>query len=241
MLESLGEQSVLVIGTGGLGGSALLALAAAGVGRLAFCDSEHVDISDLAGHPLFRQSDLGMGRARAAERRLGELYPELRLEALECRFDEPQAREMVQGSDLVLNGSGDFAAAFLANDLAVATRRPLVHGAVLLHAAQLLTVMPGTTGCLRCLFEEPPPAGSVPTAAQVGVLSPLAGFAGALMAQEALRLLGGERGAYAGRLLVYEAQPARSRLVPVRVRAGCPVCAGIPRSGGFPRNAHGTR
>jgi molybdopterin-synthase adenylyltransferase len=86
--------------------------------------------------------------------------------------------------------------------------------------------VPGRTGCLRCLFEEPPPAGTVPTCAEAGVLGALAGLAGALMGGEALRLLAGERGAYAGRLMVYEARPARTRIVPVRLRPGCPACEG---------------
>jgi molybdopterin/thiamine biosynthesis adenylyltransferase len=118
-------------------------------------------------------------------------------------------------------------------------RRPLVHGGVLRTTAQVLTVNPsGIGGCLRCLFEAPPPEGSVPSCSQAGVLGALAGFAGALMGAEALRLLEGERGAYEGRLFTYEARSARGRLVLVRRRAGCPACAGtqpLQPSAGAPR------
>jgi molybdopterin-synthase adenylyltransferase len=99
-----------------------------------------------------------------------------------------------------------------------------VQGGVLRYTAQLLTVLPGTTGCLRCLFEEPPPAGTVPAGVEAGILGPLAGFVGALMGAEAVRLLSGGRGTYAGQLLVYESRRARSRTVPVRVRETCPTC-----------------
>ncbi len=100
-----------------------------------------------------------------------------------------------------------------------------MHGGVLRTTAQLLTVVPGGLGgCLRCLFEGPPPAGEVPTCAQAGVLGPVAAFAGALMAAEAARVLAGERGAYEGRLLVWEARSARARIVLVRRRPGCAAC-----------------
>jgi molybdopterin/thiamine biosynthesis adenylyltransferase len=98
---------------------------------------------------------------------------------------------------------------------------------VLRTTAQVLTVVPGGLGgCLRCLFEAPPPPGDVPSCAQAGILGPVAGFAGALMGAEALRLLSRERGAYEGRLFTYEARSGRSRLVPVRRRPGCLACLG---------------
>jgi molybdopterin/thiamine biosynthesis adenylyltransferase len=223
---SFGEKIVLVIGTGGLGGPALLALAAAGVGRLVVCDDDAVETSNLARQPLFGEADVGARKAEAAARRLRMINPELSIEAVEQRFDVDNALALVQSCDVVLDGSDNFPTKFLASDAALAARRPLVHGGILRYTAQLLTVVPGKTGCLRCLFEEPPPQGAVPSCAEAGVLGPLAGFTGALMAQETLRLLGGERGAYAGRLLVYEARPARTRIVPVRLRAGCPACGG---------------
>jgi molybdopterin-synthase adenylyltransferase len=108
-----------------------------------------------------------------------------------------------------------------------------VHGGVLRTTAQILSVTPdGIGGCLRCLFEGPPPAGSVPSCAEAGIVSGIASFAGTLMAAEALRLLAGERGAYEGRLFTYEARTARGRLVLVRRRAGCPACAGTQPLGG---------
>ncbi len=223
---SFGEKAVLVIGAGGLGGPALLALGAAGVGRIAVCDDDVVETSNLARQPLFGETDLGARKAEAAARRLRQLYPDLQVDVVDRRFDLDNALALAQACDVVLDGSDNFPTKFLASDAALAARRPLVHGGILRYTAQLLTVVPGKTGCLRCLFEEPPPAGAVPSCAEAGVLGPLAGFAGALMAQETLRLLGGERGAYAGRLLIYEARPARTRIVPVRVRAGCPACAG---------------
>src|SRR5512137_277341 len=225
MAGNLSGTSALVIGAGGLGGPAALALAAGGVGRLVVLDEDEVELSNLNRQPLFGDADLGRRKAAAAAERISVLHPSVKVEGRDLRFGPDCAEDLVRGCDVVVDGSDNFATRFLANDVAVAAGRPLVHGAVLRFTAQFLTVMPGKTGCLRCLFEGPPAEGTVPTCAQAGVLGALAGFAGALMGAEALRLLAGERGAYAGRLVAFDARSGRSRLVPLRVRPGCPVCS----------------
>jgi molybdopterin/thiamine biosynthesis adenylyltransferase len=221
----LSRKSVLVVGAGGLGGPALLVLAAAGVGRIVLVEDDAVETSNLNRQPLFGEADLGARKAAAAVARLRALHPALAVEAVDARFDAGNALALVRAADVVLDGSDNFATKFLANDAALQVGRPLVHGGVLRTTAQILTVA-GLGGCLRCLFEAPPPAGSVPSCSEAGILGPVAGFAGGLMAAEALRLLAGERGAYEGRLYTYEARTARSRLVLVRKRAGCAACAG---------------
>jgi molybdopterin/thiamine biosynthesis adenylyltransferase len=225
MDTTLKAKSAVVVGAGGLGGPALLALAAAGVGRLVVVDGDAVETSNLARQPLFGEADLGARKAVAAAARLRRLFPAVEVEAHDLRLGAENAAFLASRGDVLLDGSDNFETKFLANDAALAAGRPLVHGGVLRYTAQLLTVVPGSTGCLRCLFEAPPPEGSVPSCAEAGVLGALAGFAGALMGAEAVRLLVGERGAYAGRLLVYEARGARSRSVPVRRRERCAGCA----------------
>jgi molybdopterin/thiamine biosynthesis adenylyltransferase len=229
MIANLSGKSALVIGVGGLGGPALLTLAGAGVGRLVLIDGDAVETSNLNRQPLFGESDVGLRKAPAAARRIARLFPAVGLEPIDGRFDEATAPELVRSVDLVVDGSDNFPTKFLANDAAVAAGKPLVHGGILRFTAQILTVSPPITGCLRCLFEEPPPPGAVPSCAEAGVLGALAGFAGALMGAEGVRLLSGERGTYAGRLLVYEARTARSRTVPVPPREGCPACGAVPR------------
>jgi molybdopterin-synthase adenylyltransferase len=223
----LARSSALVVGAGGLGGPALLVLAAAGVGRIVLVEDDAVETSNLNRQPLFREADLGARKAATAAARLRALHPGIAVEARDERFDAASAVDLVRAADVVLDGSDNFATKFLANDAALRARRPLVHGGVLRTTLQLLTVAPsGLGGCLRCLFEAPPPEGSVPSCQEAGILGPVAGMAGALMAAEALRLLAGERGAYEGRLWTWEARTARARLVLVRKRAGCPACAG---------------
>ncbi len=227
MSNDLAQRSALVIGAGGLGGPAVMAMASAGVGRIVVVDDDVVETSNLNRQPLYGEADVGARKATAAAARLAALFPAVRVEARDERFDVGNAVELAERCDVLVDGSDNFATKFLANDAARRVERPLVHGGVLRTTAQLLTVVPGGIGgCLRCLFEAPPPAGSVPTCSQAGILGPIAGFAGALMAAEALRLLQGERGAYEGRLYTFEAWTARSRIVLVRKRAGCAACAG---------------
>jgi molybdopterin/thiamine biosynthesis adenylyltransferase len=223
----LTRKSALVVGAGGLGGPAILVLAAAGVGRIVVVEDDVVETSNLNRQPLFGEAELGARKASATTARLRAHFPGVMVEARDVRFAAANAVELVRAADVVVDGSDNFATKFLANDAALRARRPLVHGGVLRTTAQLLTVVPGGLGgCLRCLFEGPPPAGSVPSCAEAGVLGPVAGLAGALMGAEALRVLAGERGAYEGRLLVFEARTAKSRLVLVRKRPGCAACAG---------------
>jgi molybdopterin-synthase adenylyltransferase len=226
-MNSLSGKGALVIGAGGLGGPAILTLAAAGVGRLVLVEDDVVETSNLNRQPLFHEGDVGRRKAEAAAERLRALFPAAVIEVRDERFDAPNAEALAANVDVLLDGSDNFETKFLANDAALRARRPLVHAGVLRTTAQLLTVSPaGLGGCLRCLFEEPPPPGSVPSCSQAGILGPVAGFAGALMGAEALRLLRGERGAYEGRLFTYELRSGRSRLVMVRRRPGCAACAG---------------
>jgi molybdopterin/thiamine biosynthesis adenylyltransferase len=221
----------LVIGVGGLGGPAALTLASGGVRRIVLVDPASVETRDLSGHPLLGEDDVGRPRGAAAARRLARRFPDAEVTASERDLDEESAPALLGPADVVVDASNSFLTMFLANDAAAASRKALVHGGVLQHTAQVLTVVPGETGCLRCLFEAPPPPRPGAAGAEAEALGPLAGLVGALLGNEALRLLEGEQGDYAGRLLVYEARSGRSRSVPVKRREGCAACgapAGAP-------------
>jgi molybdopterin/thiamine biosynthesis adenylyltransferase len=239
---SLSGKTALVVGAGGIGGPALLTLAAAGVGRLLVVDSDAVDTSNLARQALFGESDLSARKATAAAARLRLTFPEVKVEAHDTRLVAETARAFMGSADVTLDGTDDFATKFLLSDTAMRARRPLVHGGVLRTTLQILTIAPaGLGGCLRCLFEGPPPPGAVPACADAGVLGAVAAAAGGLMAAEAVRLLQGERGAYEGRLLTYEAGSARGRLVLVRRRADCPGCSPQAIAAAAPHEVSSTR
>jgi molybdopterin-synthase adenylyltransferase len=231
-LSTLEGKTALVIGAGGLGGPAAQTLASGGVRRIVLVDAASVETRDLSGHPLLGEDDLGRPRAAAAARRLARRFPDADVTAHERDLDERSGAGLLASADVVLDASNHFPTMFLVNDAAAAAGKALVHGAVLQHTAQVLTVVPGETGCLRCLFEAPPPPRPGAAAAEADVLGPFAGLVGALLGNEALRLLEGEPGDYAGRLLVYEARSGRSRSVPVKRREGCAACRAPAAAGG---------
>jgi molybdopterin/thiamine biosynthesis adenylyltransferase len=228
-MAALETRTALVVGAGSLGGPAALTLAAGGVGALVLADAGAVDEADLAAQPALVAADLGRPRAQATADRLARLFPALRLQVRAVEVDAASARALAAEADVVVDASNRFATMFAVNDAAVAAGKPLAHAGALHLSAQLLSVVPGATGCLRCLFEAAPPPGPPAT-----TLGPLAAFAGALLGAEALRLAAGRPGAHAGLLLGYEARSGRSRTVPVRRRAGCPACAAARPPRGAP-------
>lgn len=225
-------QTALVAGAGAAGSAAALALAAAGVGRIVLVDDTAVLPADLGDGPLLADADLGRPRADAAAARLGALYPALAVEPRRRPFDAA-AGALAREASLVIGALDPAAAMFAVNDAAMAAQKPFVHVGLAAFTAQLLSTLPGATGCLRCLFEFPPPPRAL---AQPGPLppGPLQALAGALAGAEAVRLLEGRPGTYAGRLVSFEARSAVARAVPVRRRHDCPACGALPDTGVAP-------
>ena len=218
-------RGVLVIGAGGLGSSVLPLLARAGV-PLVLLDDDVVSLSNLQRQLLFRTEDIGRPKVEAAAARLRELAPGVQVAPRRERLTTENALALVSGARLVVDGSDNFATRFLANDACVLSGTPLVHGGILRFTGQVLSVLPGATACYRCLFEAPPPEGSVPSCAEAGVLGALCGMVGSWMAEAALRILAGE--APRPGLLVYDALDGRVRRVGLGRDPGCAVCGDAP-------------
>jgi molybdopterin/thiamine biosynthesis adenylyltransferase len=214
---------VLVVGAGGLGCPAALALVEAGVGHVALADDDRVELTNLHRQVLYDDADIGRDKLDAAldalARRSG---PGQTLEAVRTRLLPENARALVRGYDLVLEGADNFATKFLAADACRLERRPLVHGAAVRWRATVWSVAPEGAPCYRCLFEDVPEAGAAQNCAEAGVLGPVVGLAGALMADLALDVLTGSP--RYGTLFAYEGRGDRFRSVPVARRPGCPLC-----------------
>ena len=225
----MNEPSVLIIGAGGLGCPAALALAAAGVRRVGVVDDDKVDVSNLHRQVLFTDADVGEPKAEAFARALARQFPGLRATAHAARFDADSALALVAAYDVIVDGSDNFATKFVANDAAVLAGRPLVHGAAVGTGGQLLTVPAGGHPCYRCLFEEPPPPGVGPSCAEAGVVGPVPGVIGALQGAEAARLCRGEKPAFSGRLIQYDSLGMTIRTVQFNPNAACAVCGTAPR------------
>jgi adenylyltransferase/sulfurtransferase len=224
----LTQARVLVVGLGGLGSPAAQYLAAAGIGNLTLVDPDRVEESNLHRQLLYTPADVGREKVRVAANRLRALSPEIAIEEIGASFRASNARELVRGHDVVLDGTDNFAARYAVNDACVLERVPNVHAAVLRFEGQLTVLGHGDGPCYRCLFPHPPDDGSVPSCAEAGVLGVLPGILGTLQATEALKLLLDAGELLVGRMLTYDA--LRSRFAEVRLRRDpdCPACGSQP-------------
>jgi molybdopterin/thiamine biosynthesis adenylyltransferase len=214
---------------GGLGCPAALALAQAGVGTLVLADDDTVDVTNLHRQILFSDDDVGHDKLDAANRALRRACPgEVPLiELARTRLLPDNARALVRTVDVVVEGADNFATKFLAADACHLERRPVVHGSAVRAVATVWAVAGDGAPCYRCLFEDLPGDEAQPNCAEAGVLGPVVGFAGALMADLALRLIMGDADA-TGRVHTYDGRADQLRSVAVTARRTCPLCGETP-------------
>jgi molybdopterin/thiamine biosynthesis adenylyltransferase len=218
--QKLKAAKVLVVGAGGLGGPAALYLAAAGVGTLGLVDADTVSLSNLQRQVLFTTTDIGQSKTEAGQRHLEALNPHIQLVSHPVAFSRQNARALVRGYDLVLDGVDDFAVRFLINRACLDEAKILVSGAIGRWTGQV-AVFEGQP-CYRCLVPEIPPEAE--TCSAVGVVGALAGIIGAMMAMEAIKTISGAGEALTGRLLIYDGLSAESRTVKLSADPACPAC-----------------
>ena len=226
--ERLLASSVLIVGAGGLGSPVALYLAAAGVGRLGIIDQESVALSNLHRQILYTTEQIGQPKSRAAAVRVASSNPDVAVIPIHERLTADNARALVSSYDVVVDGSDNFPTRYLANDACVLTNTPLVHGAAIQFTGQLFTVRPRRSACLRCVFPEPPMGSAIPTCQEAGVVGPLVGVIGSLMAHEALKVLVGYGEPLTDRLLIVDGARGHVREVAVRRDAGCALCGEHP-------------
>jgi len=224
----LSAARVLVLGAGGLGSPALLYLAAAGIGTIGICDPDVVDASNLQRQVVHGVSDVGRPKVESAAATLAEINPLVRVVQHPVRLDSANALEIFAGYDLVVDGTDNFATRYLVNDACVLLGIPNVWGSVFRFDGQVSVFWGGHGPCYRCLFPEPPPAGSVPSCAEGGVLGLLCAAIGSAQSTEVVKLVTGIGDALLGRLLVHDALRATWRELRVRPDPGCAVCGENP-------------
>ncbi|MBK7582763.1 MAG: HesA/MoeB/ThiF family protein [Myxococcales bacterium] len=218
----LGMKSALVVGVGGLGCPAALALARAGVGRIVLADDDVIEEANLNRQILFRQQDVGRPKLEVAREALERAAPASTIELHPSRLLPDNARQLVRSVDVVVEGSDNFATKFLTADACAIERRAAVHGAAIRWQGTAWLVLPGGEPCYRCLFEDVP-RGAQASCNEAGVMGPVVGLVGALMADLALRFLSGDESG-AGQITTYDGKSDRLRSVAVRPRQQCPLC-----------------
>lgn len=221
------DKCVLVVGVGGLGCASLAALSSASVGRWVLIDEDEVDETNLHRQVLYSAADVGRPKLEAARDALVQRGVEAsRIEVRHGRVLPDNARALLDGVDLVLEGADNYATKFLVADACHLEHKPVVHGAAVGWNATVFLAPACGKPCYRCLFED------LPTAAggncdSVGVLGPVVGIAGALMADQALRCLANDE--VGGVIHTLDGKSGRLRAVSVRARADCELCGSSPR------------
>lgn len=222
----LKDARVLVVGAGGLGSPVLLYLAAAGVGTLGVIDDDIVEASNLQRQILHTDDSLGMPKVFSAQARLKALNPFVAVAPYNRRLDEENARALIAGHDLVIDGSDNFDTRYLVNRVCAELGKPLIAGAMTQWEGQISLWDPARgTPCYACVFPHAPAAGLAPDCAVAGVVAPLPGVIGSQMALEAVKWLTGAGRGLGGRLLIHDALWAETRMIAIHPRADCPVCA----------------
>jgi adenylyltransferase/sulfurtransferase len=212
-----------VVGVGGIGCAAASYLASSGVGHLILCDFDTVDVTNLGRQTLYGPGDVGRDKAPLAAARLGVLNPDIRITAVNERLDDVTLGKTVATANVVLDGSDNFATRFQVNDACVAAGSPLISGAAIRLEGQLAVFGPdySVSPCYRCLYSEADE--SLENCAGNGVLAPVPGVIGTLMAVEALKLLAGIK-PKSGILTLYDAANCEFQSVAVTKRSDCEAC-----------------
>jgi molybdopterin/thiamine biosynthesis adenylyltransferase len=216
---------VLLVGVGGLGSPAAIALARAGVGTLGIADDDVVELSNLHRQILFDERDVGRPKLDAARDALRRWAPGIEVIVHETRLLPDNAVGLVSRYDVVVEGSDNFATKFLAADACAAARVPVVHAAAVRWHGTVLGVGAHGRPCYRCLFEDLPHE-YAPNCAEAGVMGPVVGIVAALQADLALAMLDG--GVASGTLVTFDGKTDELRRRALAPRASCALCGSSP-------------
>jgi molybdopterin-synthase adenylyltransferase len=225
--EKLLNSRVLLVGAGALGAAHGEMLSRAGVGKLRIVDRDFVEFTNLQRQTLYSESDAEqrLPKAIAAKKRLAEINSEIEIEAIVADVNHSNIENLIAGCDLVLDGTDNFQVRYLINDACVKNSVPWIYGAAVSGYGATMTILPGETPCLRCVFEEMPDVGSAPTCDTAGVIMPIIASVSAVQVTEALKILTGNFAALHGSLTQIDIWQSDWRKIKLREpRGDCQTC-----------------
>lgn len=192
--EKLLASRVLLVGCGALGAAQAEMLARAGVGKLRIVDRDFVEVTNLQRQTLYSESDAAerLPKAVAAQNRLAAINSGIEVEPVVADVNNSNVEAFLDGCGLVVDGTDNFQVRYLLNDACVKNGKTWIYGAAVSSYGTTMTIMPGETPCLRCIFEEMPDAGSAPTCDTAGVIMPIIATVAAVQVAEALKILVGD-------------------------------------------------
>jgi adenylyltransferase/sulfurtransferase len=226
--EKINAAKVLLIGAGGLGSPSALYLAASGVGEMTIIDPDVVDLSNLQRQIIHDTSSVGVPKAESAKKRIAEINPNVKVNAIQDMLNNENVRQLVREHDIIVDGTDNFQTRYMVNDACVFEKKLNVYGSIFRFDGQSTVFCDPEGPCYRCLYPEPPPPGMVPSCAEGGVLGILPGIIGVMQATEAIKLIIGKGTPLIGRLLLYDALQMKFRELKIRKDPSCPVCSPNP-------------
>ncbi len=204
--KKISRSSVAVVGVGALGSVTANLLARAGVGRLRLIDRDFLELQNLQRQTLYDEADLktNLPKAVLAQRKLQRINSQIVIEAEPSDLNPETLEDLLEGIDLVIDGTDNFETRFLINDFSLQKKIPWIYGAAVGTGGLAYVILPGERACLRCIFEEAPVAGTFETCETAGILAPAAHWAGSFQAAEALKILAGKKEAVEQRLIKFD-------------------------------------
>jgi adenylyltransferase/sulfurtransferase len=220
---------VTLCGCGALGTVLANALVRAGVGHLRLIDRDFIETSNLQRQVLFDEHDVAenLPKAEAAARKLSAINSSVHVDPVVADIDRTNILELTQDADLILDGTDNFEIRYLINDVAVKLGKPWVYGGCIGSHGQTMTILPGETPCLRCVFEAAPAPGEAGTCETAGVLGPMVNIIASLQANEAFKILTGRRDKINRELLyfdIWDNVQRRIKIAPLLGKVDCPCC-----------------
>ena len=225
--ERLKSAKVLVIGAGGLGSPALLYLAAAGIGTIGIADYDKVDLSNLHRQIIHETTEIGRHKTESAADTISDLNPNIKTKLITQKIDEQNAAEIVSDYNVVLDGSDNFETRFAVHDACFSASKPYISAAVLGFEGQL-SVFKGYEDdqpCYRCFNPEIPPAGTIPTCSENGILGTVTGIMGAWQANEAIKEILEIGDSLSGKLIIFNGLTSEIRKVSISKDTACSLCS----------------
>ena len=223
--KKLKDAKVLVVGAGGLGSPALLYLAAAGVGSIGIVDDDEVDNSNLQRQVIHQDRSIGVAKVFSAMEAMQAQNPNVDVKPYHRRLSEQDAAALIEDYDIVLDGTDNFDTRYLVNRICVELGKPLISGALSQWEGQLSVFDPANGApCYQCVFPEAPADGLAPSCSEAGVIGPLPGVIGSMMAVEAVKVITDAGTPLRGELMIYDALYGESRKITLKRRRDCPIC-----------------
>jgi molybdopterin/thiamine biosynthesis adenylyltransferase len=225
--KKLNEGSVLIIGAGGLGSSALIHCASSGIGTIGIADYDNVNISNLQRQILYSEIDCGQKKVSSAANRLRLINHTITINEHIIRIDALNILDIIKQYDFVIDGTDSINMKLLINDACVLQHIPFCHAGAIEFSGQIMSVIPGKSACLRCCFNDFSQESQ--SCSQMGIMGPVTGIIGTIQAFEAIKYISQTCDLLINSILSFQGERMRFHKFSISRNILCEVCGENPK------------